>query len=156
MMSFFEWVETSAVAEWVAASLIGYPAMITTHAVGLGIVVGVTSILSLRLLGMFKGIELEPFLGLFLFTWIAFFINFLSGVALFTSQATFFITHPMFLIKMSAMILNAILLAVIQIQMKKQVATGGDTVSVNLKVCAFFCLTFWSVGIIAGRLIAYL
>jgi hypothetical protein len=156
MMSFFEWLESSALAEWVAASLMGYPIMITTHAVGLGIVVGVTSMLSLRLLGMFKGIALEPFLGFFLFTWIAFFINFCSGVALFTSQATFFVTHPMFLIKMSAMVLNAVLLGYMQIQMKKQVAIGSDIVTSNLKICAFFCLTFWSVGIIAGRLIAYI
>lgn len=156
MMALLEKLEFSALADWVAASLIGYPMMLSTHAVGLAIVVGITSMLSLRLLGMFKGIALEPFRGIFLFTWIAFFINFLSGFALFSAQATYFIVSPMFLIKMGAIILNAILLFVIQSQMKKSLAIGADYVSTATKISAILCLTFWSVAIIAGRLIAYL
>jgi hypothetical protein len=157
MMAFFEWLEYTALADWVAASLIGYPMMLSTHAVGLAIVVGVTSMMSFRFLGMFKAIAIEPFRGLFLFTWIAFFINFLSGFALFSSQATYFITAPAFIVKMLAIIVNAIILVVIQIQLKKQAAAGGgDSANTVIKICSFLCLAFWSVAIIAGRLIAYL
>ena len=59
-MSFLQWLETSALAEWVAASLWGYPITLTSHGVGLAIVVGIIFMLSFRLLGKFSACRIKP------------------------------------------------------------------------------------------------
>jgi hypothetical protein len=69
-------------------STLGYPMMITCHAIGMAVMVGIALILDMRLLGGFSAIphvEQERILGN---AWVGFGINYLSGGALFASQPT--------------------------------------------------------------------
>ena len=146
----FEWLENTSVAIWVGESLWGYPFMLSLHVVGLAIVVGILSMLNLRLLGSFKGIRTEAFLPLIKFAWIGFFVNAVSGVFLFTSQATTFVQSKPFLIKISCILVGAILTRVIQTRLTK---SGSDD---SMKGMAVVSLMLWLVAITAGRLIAYI
>jgi len=84
----FEWLENTSVALWVGESLWAYPFMLSMHVIGLAIVVGILSMVDFKLLGGFKGIRVGSFLPLLKFAWIGFLINAVSGVFLFTSQAS--------------------------------------------------------------------
>jgi hypothetical protein len=154
----FEWLEMSALAEWVGGSLVGYPLMLTSHGVGMSIVVGIIFMLDLRLLGFFKGIAFGSFNALLKLAWAGFVLNFISGCALFTAQATVFIESTPFLIKIAAIFLAGINAAFLQ-NLMKQNAEGwdsGESVAGSVRFLAISSLVLWSTAIVAGRMIAYL
>lgn len=146
----FEWLENTSVALWVGESLWAYPFMLSLHAIGLAVVVGILSMLDLRILGSFKGIKTAAFLPLIKFAWIGFLINATSGVFLFTSQATTFAQSKPFLIKISCIFVGAILTKVIQGKLKE---SADDS---SMKGLAVASLALWLVAITAGRLTAYI
>lgn len=153
-MSFLNWLETSALGEWVATSIWGYPIMLVVHSVGLAIVVGILFVLNFSLLGLFKKIHPSQLRSLIRLAWAGFVINLISGFALFAAQASFFITHPAFLIKVAAIFLAIVNAALVQNLLKKH-NTRDRAVSKG-RVLAISSMVLWSTAIIAGRLIAYI
>ncbi len=152
----FAWIEATPVALWVSLSLWAYPALLSVHIIGLGIVVGIFLIRDLRLLGMYQGLHPAAFLSLSKFAWVGFIINAISGVLLFTSQATIFAENLAFLLKISMIILGMVLAGVIQSRMRAEIAVGaGAVISKSTKVVALISLLTWIGAIIAGRLVAY-
>jgi len=154
----FEWLEMSALAEWVGASMIGYPLMLASHGVGMAIVIGIIFMLNLRLIGCFRGISLGSFNGLLKLAWCGFVLNFLSGCALFTAQATVFIESTPFLIKVFAIFLAGINAALLQSALRKNADHWDSGVELprSVQIMAVSSITLWSIAIIAGRMIAYL
>lgn len=157
-MGFFIWLEDTGFAEWVRVSYSGYPMMIASHAIGMAIMVGISIVLDLRILGRFSGIPyhtLQRFLGI---AWIGFGLNFLSGAALFTTQATQYVVDVTFLTKMGLVVAGAITVGLLQ------TAIGGDAlgwrtaadVPGRIRLIAILSLVFWVGATITGRLIAYL
>lgn len=152
------WIEGTALAEWVRVSTIGYPMMITLHSVGLAVVVGVAVAVDLRLLGRFRSVPFSSLRTFFTVAWIGFLINFLSGVALFSSQATTYVTNVPFLIKMAFVLAGAATVGAIQ----STVAKVGDghgadaVVPGSARGLAIVSLLVWLGAIVTGRLIAYL
>ena len=90
-MGFLVWLEATGLADWVRMSIPGYPSMIALHALGMAIMVGLSLVLDLRLLGWFAGIPLAALRRFFGLAWLGFGINFVSGAALFSAQATSYI-----------------------------------------------------------------
>jgi hypothetical protein len=150
----FEWLENTSVALWVGESLWAYPFMLSLHVVGLAIVVGLLSMLDLKLLGSFKGIRVASLLPLIKFAWIGFLINAVSGVFLFTSQASYFVTSTVFLTKLGCIFVGAILTKVMQNKLVKANA-DGSVEDVSMKGLAIISLLIWLVAITAGRMTAY-
>jgi hypothetical protein len=148
------WLENSVLAEWTSTD--GYPPMIASHAIGMAIMVGLALALDMRLLGRFQGIPyaaLHRFLGL---AWFGFGVNFLSGVALFTTQATTYITDFTFLLKIGLVLLGAITAALLQTAVGRDSASWGAAAPGNVKAIAIGSIVFWIGAIVTGRLIAYL
>lgn len=155
-MGFLVWLEATALADWVRMSTPGYPAMITLHAIGMAIMVGLSLILDLRLLGRFAGIPLpalQRFLGI---AWIGFGINTLSGSALFAAQATTYIVDPVFMSKMGLVFLGAVTAAILQSAMAKAGSWPGGRIPASTRAVAAIGIAFWVGAIITGRLTAYL
>jgi hypothetical protein len=152
------WIENTQIAEYVRVSAYGYPAMITLHSLGLAIMVGLSIVLSLRVLGFFRVIPFSSLHKLLKVAWIGFIVNFISGGALFTTQAVAYMQDGTFLTKMAMVILGAILVAIMQTMIKSAVAAGGPDVeaSTNLKIVAVLAIAAWTIGMVTGRLIAYL
>lgn len=153
-MGFLTWLEATGLAEWVRSSQSGYPSMIALHAVGMAVMVGLSLLLDLRVLGWFAGIPLVALQRLFGIAWVGFGINFLSGSALFTAQATSYIVDWVFMTKMFLVLLGAITAAILQPAVVKAgpsgVLTGGT------KAVAGVAIVIWIVAIVMGRLTAYL
>jgi hypothetical protein len=151
----FEWLENTSVALWVGESLWAYPFMLSLHVIGLAIVVGILSMLDFKLLGSFKGIRTGSFLPLVKFAWIGFLINAVSGVFLFTSQASYFVSSAVFLTKLACIFVGAILTKVMQGKLVEAEASGSAD-DAGMKGLAIFSLLLWLVAITAGRLTAYI
>lgn len=137
-------------------SAAGYPIMITCHAIGMGIMVGLAVLLDMRLLGWFPGISfnsLHRFLGV---AWVGFGINFLSGVGLFASQATMYATDVTFLIKIGFVFLGAITAALLQSAVGRDGPSWGGNAPSNVRMIAIASIVCWTIAITAGRLTAYI
>lgn len=155
-MSFLEWVQQTALAEWVSFSLNGYPIMITLHSIGLAIMVGISVALSLRMLGLFPKLPIDSLHGFFKWAWTGFIINTISGVALWTTQAVSYMQNTQFLIKIVGVFIGAALVGVLQRQMAGAGATWGEAVPPHIKAIAIVTIIVWAVAMVTGRLIAYL
>lgn len=157
-MDLIAWIEGTALAEWVRVSARGYPMMITLHSVGLAVMVGLAVAIDFRLLGKFRGIPFSSLRALFTVAWIGFLINFLSGAALFSSQATSYVTNVPFLLKMAFVLAGAMTVGYLQ----AGVARVGDTLAADdvatgaLKIGAIVSILVWLGATVTGRLIAYL
>jgi len=118
------------------------------HVVGLALIVGLTTVTNLRLLNVISGLSQEALLALLRLAWVGFAINALSGLALFTSQASYFVTNTPFLCKIALIILGVSSVALIQRALKSGRPVSG--------LLAFASISTWLGAIVAGRLIAYL
>jgi hypothetical protein len=159
------WLEATGLAEWVRSSTIGYPLMITCHAIGMGVMVGLALVLDARLLGRFADISysaLHRFLGV---AWIGFGINFLSGSCLFTTgSATKYIWNVekgdwnyIFMTKMVLVILGAISAAILQnIVGRESASWGTGAAPAKVQFIAILSVIFWTMAIVTGRLTAYI
>lgn len=152
-----EWLETTAPAIWVGESLWGYPIMLGCHVVGLATVVGLFMMRDLRLLGFFQGISYESLDSLRNLGWTGFVINAISGLFLFTSQATVFIVSIPFLLKIGMIFLAAICAAVIQNKLRDEGSQwdSSGAVAGNVRTIAVVSTVFWIGAIVSGRLVAY-
>ncbi|HEX6993559.1 MAG TPA: hypothetical protein VF339_05365 [Gammaproteobacteria bacterium] len=157
-MDFFARLEQSGLGQWVSASIEGYPIMITLHSVGLAVVAGLAVAIDLRLLGYFRSIPLTSLRTFFTIAWLGFLVNFLSGAALFTSQATTYVTDLTFLLKMAFVLVGAATIGYLQ----PAVARIGDgygadaVVPSGTRTAAVVSLAVWAGAVVTGRLIAYL
>lgn len=152
------WMETTAYSEWIVAGLVGWPLMLSMHAVGLAIIVGIMFALSLRMLGYFKPIPYVALNDLMRFGWIGIFINVFSGVSLFMAQATFYVTSFPFLVKITFIILGIANLYYTQKILRRDAASwdAAGAVPAMSVMLAGGSLAFWILAVVGGRLIAYL
>ena len=154
----FEWLEYSILSIWVGESLWGYPIMLSFHAVGLAIVVGVFTVFNFRILGLFESLEYVAFIDFFKLAWLGLILNTSSGFALFSSQATIFVTNIPFLVKISAISLGSILAFLIQSRLRVHANDWDSGVSRPAQKDFWFARTsifLWASAIFGGRLIAY-
>ena len=144
------WIENTSLAVWVGTSLWAYPFLLSAHITGLAIIVGILAMRDFHLLGFIDGVTKANFLELRKLAYCGFVINGVSGLMLFSSQASYLSTNPPFLIKLF-FIGSGIFLAS-QIYKKIEKKQGR----ISTKILAILSLFSWFGAIIAGRLIAYI
>src|SRR6478672_10432400 len=103
MMSFLQWLESSAFSSWLkeSPSLLAYPAVLFLHAVGLVCTAGPSTVISLRLLGVGRQLPLTPLDRFFPLIWLGFWISVASGLVMLAVDATTKLANPMFSVKMA-------------------------------------------------------
>ena len=155
-MEFLAALEDSAFGTWVrqSPSLWAYPTILTLHTVGLSILVGANAAVDLSLLGGMRGAPLGPLEKLFPVMWFGFWINALSGTALFMADAPDKAIQVTFIIKMGLVILGMVTIQ--RLRNSLSGAGAGGTVSRHMRMLAGMSLVFWAGAITAGRLLAYL
>jgi hypothetical protein len=150
------WLEATSFAVWIreSSSIWAYPTVLTAHTIGLAVLVGASTALDLRLLGAAKAIPLSTFEGSFRVIWIGFWINAISGVALFTTEASTKGTTSIFMWK-----LGIIALCVVNVMLIRRSVYGrAGEPPVNgttARVLAASSLALWIVAIALGRWMAY-
>ena len=144
------WIENTSLALWVSTSLWAYPFLLSIHITGLAIIVGIFAIRDFHLVGVVSGLSVSNFLELKRLAYCGFMINSLSGIMLFSSQASYLATNLPFLLKIFFIGSGMILASQIHKTIEEKKGHAG------LKKLAILSLTCWCGAIVAGRLIAYI
>ena len=150
------WLESSIIGVWVAQSLWGYPIVLSSHAVGMAIVVGTVVVLNLGVLGYPREIPIASFGNLKFVAWSGVALNVLSGIAQFCGDPSRFFFHPVFWIKMALIALGAVSVWFVFRALPEAKQLAGTEPPGSAKIVAALSLVFWPAAIVAGRLIAYI
>jgi hypothetical protein len=148
------WLEATALATWTreSPSLWAYPTILTLHTAGLGVVVGGSAVIDLRLLGFGRRIEISALAPLFTMIAWAFALNAATGVVLFMADATMKSRQVVFYVK-----LTLIALAVWDtLALRGMLARDPTATASKRRRLAIASLMLWTGAITAGRLMAYL
>ena len=152
----FSWIEASALSTWVreSPSMLGFPAIIAAHAIGMGLLVGACAAMDLRLLGFAPRIPLSSTDALMPVIHIGFWVNAISGVALFVGDATTKGTTWVFMTKLGIIAVGVILL----LALKRTVYGRGEASAIETptsRALAAASLALWFLAIVTGRYMAY-
>ena len=150
-------IEGSALAVWTreSTSIWAYPTLLTLHTFGLAIVVGANAVIDFRLLGVASRIPVPALRPLFPIMWWAFALNFVTGVVLFTADATTKAGQLVFAIKLAMIALAFLVTKSVAKILARDAGTLDTVIPANLRVRAVLSLVLWTAAIIAGRLLAY-
>ena len=144
------WIENTSLALWVSTSLWAYPVLLSAHISGLAVIVGIIAMRDFHLLGFINGVTVANFLELKNLAYCGFLINGISGIMLFSSQASYLSTNLPFLVKL--FFIGSGMLLASKIYKKIEKNTGRT----STKSLAILSLFSWFGAITAGRLIAYI
>jgi hypothetical protein len=153
-----DYLQNLALADWVrtSPSLFAYTGVLTAHAVGLAIVVGVNTIIGLRLLGVAQGIPLAGLRRLYSVIWVGFLINLASGLMLFIAEAHAMAAMMLFWAKLTFVALGMIVAELLKRFYFTDVASVQAGVVTragrNLAIISLVC---WGLALIVGRLTGY-
>ena len=158
MIGLLEWLEGTGIAIFVreSPSLFAYTLVLSLHAMGLAIVVGLNTAISFRLLGFAPSIPVAPLIKLFPVMYVGFTINAISGFGLFAASATSLITNSMFIAKIVFVMLGVIGIELLRTKVFHHgaVLESGSLPS-GAKGLATYSLVCWLGAVISGRLTAY-
>jgi hypothetical protein len=157
MKEFLESLEQSGFGTWVreGQTIWAFPTILVVHTIGMGIVAGGASMLSLIILGFWPSVPIKPFARVFPYLWLGFAVNAITGTMMLIADATSKLTTLDFYLKMVFVFAGLYVL----IRMRRQVFDDPqlDQVSLsgNAKMLAWASLACWFGAITSGRLLAY-
>ena len=157
MDPFFLWIESTPLSVWIreSTSVLAYPAILSAHAIGMGLAAGVNAALALHLLGVGPGIPAREMKRFVPVMWFGFWLNVVSGIALLIAYPTKALTNPVFYLKLSLIALAMGTFLMIGGRLFSNPALGDDTSFPSLRSLAIASLACWAGAITSGRLLAY-
>jgi len=133
-------------------SVWAFPTILTLHTTGMGILVGASWLLDLRLLGINRSTPLSAYRWVFPAITVGLIINLVTGVFLFIKNATTWGTAAPFGVKMLLVVTSVVLLLPIRKYVRGDVSEVGG----NTRLLAIASILAWAAAVTAGRLLAYL
>jgi hypothetical protein len=158
MTAFLTWLENTGYSEWILTSAEGWPLMLTIHALGLALIVGIVFAMNLRMLGFYATIPITSLDDILRISWIGIWLNLITGLSIFMTQATMYVHSVPFILKISFIILGIINLVFTQKTLRREAGAWQAAGKVPQKgvLLAASSLVFWVMAIVTGRLIAYI
>jgi len=156
MNPFLVWLEATPLSTWIreSTSVFAYPAILSAHAIGMGLAAGINCTLALRLLGVAPRVPVPEMRRFVPFMWLGFWLNLVSGIILLIAYPTKALTNPLFYVKIGLIVLGMRIFFLLRRRLFAESAVAPVGV-VPLKVLAAGALISWSGAIISGRLLAY-
>ena len=157
MKEFLESIQYSAFGLWVAGgdTIFAFPTILALHTVGLGVVVGVSSLINFRLLGVARSVPLGDLKGAFRVIWLGFALNATTGLVLFIAAAADKAYQRIFYVKLVFIILALLTVSRIRRSVFGDPAALAGAIPQKAKMLAIASLLLWMGAIVAGRLMAY-
>jgi predicted ferric reductase len=151
------WLESLPLSVWIheSPSVWAQPTVLTLHTMGMGVLVGASWLLDLRLLGISRNLPLSAFRWVFRAVAVGLIVNVLTGILLFAQRATSLGTALPFLVKMGLVLASAATLVPLRSYVYRS-APEQREVSSRARLLAIASILTWSGAITAGRLLAYL
>ena len=155
-MGLLNWLESLPLSVWVheSPSIWAQPTVMTMHTMGMGVLVGASWILDMRLLGIGKAVPLSAYRWVFRTVAISLLVNLVTGILLFLARATLWGTAFPFLLKILLVVASAATLLPIRTYVLQSGDAIGET-SASAKRLAVISIAAWAAAITAGRLLAY-
>jgi hypothetical protein len=155
----FRWIESTPLSVWTreSTSILAFPAILSAHAIGMALAVGVNVAIAIHLLGMAPGIptrELRRFSPIMMF---GFWLTAASGAALLIAYPTKALTNPLFYVKLGLIGIAMSLSAAIDRRFVRppQPRPPDERSPRTARWLAVASLAAWAGAITAGRLLAY-
>jgi len=155
-MELLAWIKNLPFSTAIAASdsiWWGYAWWLFVHAVGMGLTAGIAFIVCLRVLGVGRQIPLSSFRILFRVFWMGFYVNLLSGVILFMTDATGIARVWELYAKLACLGLALGLLSRLRRFIDSDQSDGP--IPPRARTLAYASILLWLAVITSGRLIAY-
>ncbi len=153
-----EAIENSAYAVWVreSPSIFAYTSILSLHAIGLAIIVGINYLIALRLLGFVPGIPLPSLRKLFPWMYLGFAINAFSGGSLLAANLTTDLGNWLFIAKLIFIAFAMVNLELTRMWVfdKPVVAAPGELPQ-RSRAVAIGAFVLWGLAMVAGRFTAY-
>jgi hypothetical protein len=156
-VNFLDTIENLGISTWVreSPSKLAYPTVLWLHVMGMGVVAGLSAMISLRLLGVSPKTPVQPLERLYPLIWWGFWVNAVTGTGLLMASASKRLIDPTFYVKMIFIFAGV---AVLQLTRNKVFRSLGPDGALPDKATrlAWAGLICWLGAITAGRLLAYL
>ena len=154
-MEFLQSLSQSPLFSWVSGQQLAYYSLLSGHAIGMGVVVGIVYMLCARVLG-FTGVPLAIFDRLYQLAWAGFVLNLITGLLLFAANGKHLIENTPFILKLTFIALGGVSLWGMSRALAAQPAgTAQVGASPQARVLAVVTLLLWTAAIVCGRIIAY-
>jgi hypothetical protein len=157
VMNFLHMIEETGFSTWVreSPSIWAFPVILLIHTLGMGIIVGVSAGIDLRILGVAPALRLAPMEKYLPILWFGFWSNAITGTMLLTADVSVKLTNPDFYVKMAFIALSLVNLSMMKkyVFRDPQIETGKF--SSKARFLAWSSLFCWLVVITSGRLLAY-
>jgi len=152
-----EQIENSALSTWIreGTDIYGYTLILSCHAIGLAIVVGTATAISLRLLGFPKEIPLAAVRKIFPVTMFGFWLNAISGLLLYMTEINKMNAMPAFWGKIGSIAIGMTLLLIIRKRIFGNESVERGIVPAGGRGLAWAMLACWYSALIIGRLTGY-
>jgi len=157
VMNFLHMIEETGFSTWVreSPSIWAFPVILLVHTLGMGLIVGVSAGIDLRILGMAPALRLAPMEKFLPILWFGFWTNAITGTMLLTADASMKLTNPDFYVKMAFIALSLINLSMIRKYVFRDPLIETGKFSSKARFLAWSSLFCWLVVITSGRLLAY-
>ena len=156
-MGFLDTIEQLPFSVWVSESTskLAYPTILWLHVMGMGVVAGISAMISLRLLGVSPKTALQPLERLYPLIWVGFWVNAATGTALLMASASKRMVDPTFYVKMVFIFAGIAVLRLTRTKVFRNLGPDG-ALPESAKSLAWAGLICWLGAVTAGRLLAYL
>ena len=156
MESYFEWLQSLSVSNWIATdeTIWSFPLILFLHSVGMGLTAGVMFVVCLRLVGVGRPLPISSMRMLFRIFWAGFILNAITGSLLFAAHATITGNQPIYYAKLTLIAVGVVLAFPLQNFVEGDGSDG--IVPASVKGMAAAGLAVWVGVITTGRFIAYL
>ena len=150
---FFLTIEESGISMWVRDS--PFWAILSIHALGMALLVGASTVIALRILGVVKDLPLSPLRRLYGFIWLGFWIQVISGVLLLIGYPTKSLMNPDFYLKLALIAVGMVVMVRIRKRVFGDPALTEVEMMANGRTLAMLAILFWLAVVTSGRMLAY-
>jgi hypothetical protein len=158
MNDFFVWIESLSFPTFMreSGSIWAFPMFLFLHTLGMSIVAGGATILNFAVIGLWpRSTPIRPLERFYPLMWLGFWINLITGVSMFTKDASIYGNNADFYVKLVFVIAGVWLLFLMRKRVFRNPGLDQAPIPASAKTLAYASLFCWFVAIIAGRLIAY-
>jgi hypothetical protein len=156
-MDFLDTLDNLGLSTWVreSPSKLAYPTILWLHVMGMGVVAGISGVISLRLLGVSPKLPVQSLERLYPLIWWGFWVNAVTGTALLLASASKRLVDPTFYIKMVFIFAGVAVLRLTRNRVFRSLGPDG-ALPESAATLAWAGLICWLGAVTAGRLLAYL
>lgn len=157
MHDFLVILEQTALGKFIheSDSLWAFPFVLAVHTMGLCLIFGTNTIVSMRLLGFAPNMPFKPLRKLFPYMWLGLILTIISGVAMTIANARIRLFNPILLVKLVIIIAASPIMWKMQKKIFDDSSVKEGALPPGARAMAASQIFMWLLVLTAGRLIAY-